>query len=336
LAIFNLLFYNFNYYLFYYIIMKKLNSLGKVIKDIHKNKINSSYFLYGDDIFMQDFFINEFKKVKKNADNFLYYLGYDQQDTIFNQLSNLSLFNNDKIIVIKNITRFSVKSKKELLDYLSKENSGNYIIFVKNNFDNKNKFIDSLMDKCINIDVRTPFDNKVKEWIRYITKKEEIKISNTEITDYINAYGSNISSIMNYIKIDFLSNHKNKTKKNRTFYLWHLQDAIGKKELIKSLDIYESLLSNGNSINLILIYLYRLYEYIYNSIDNYKQTYSNFAVNKIIQSRMNVYSSKYSINEIENIILKLKYFDFLSKTSSTNISNLNRCLIVNACKGYYE
>ena len=316
--------------------MKKINSLGKVIKDIHQNKINSSYFLYGNDIFMQDFFINEFKKIKKNADNFLYYLGYDQQDSIFNQLSNLSLFNNDKIIIIKNITRFSAKSKKELLDYLSKENSGNYIIFVKNNFDNKNKFIDSLMQKCINVDVRTPFDNKVKEWIRYITKKEEIQISDTEITDYINAYGSNISSIMNYIKIDFLSNHKNKTKKNRTFYLWHLQDAIGKKELVKSLDIYESLLSNGNSINLILIYLYRLYEYIYNSIDNYKQTYSNFAVNKIIQSRMNIYSSKYSINELENIILKLKYFDFLSKTSGANISNLNRCLIVNACKGYYE
>jgi DNA polymerase III delta subunit len=316
--------------------MKKLNSLGKVIKDIHKNKINSSYFLYGDDIFMQDFFINEFKKIKKNADNFLYYLGYDQQDYIFNQLSNLSLFNNEKIIIIKNITRFSAKSKKELLDYLSKENSGNYIIFVKNNFDNKNKFIESLMQKCITIDVRTPFDNKVKEWIRYITKKEEIPISDTEITDYINAYGSNISSIINYIKIDFLSNHKNQTQKNRTFYLWHLQDAIGKKELVKSLDIYESLLSNGNSINLILIYLYRLFEYIYNSIDNYKQIYSNFAVNKVIQSRMNTYSSKYSMNELENIILKLKSFDFLSKTSSANIPNLNRCLIANACKGYYE
>ena len=143
--------------------MKKLESLGKVIKDIHKEKFHPSYFLYGDDIFMQDFFINEFKKIKKNADKFLYYLGYDQQDSIFNQLSNLSLFNNEKIIIIKNINRFSSKSKKELLDYLEKENSGNYLIFVKNNFDNKNKFINSLMEKCISIDVRTPFDNKVKE-----------------------------------------------------------------------------------------------------------------------------------------------------------------------------
>ena len=42
------------------------------------------------------------------------------------------------------------------------------------------------------------------------------------------------------------------------------------------------------------------------------------------------------MNELENIILKLKSFDFLSKTSSANIPNLNRCLIANACKGYYE
>ena len=316
--------------------MKKLESLGKVIKDIHKEKFHPSYFLYGDDIFMQDFFINKFKKIKKNADSFLYYLGYDQQDSILNQLSNLSLFNNEKIIIIKNITRFSSKSKTELLDYLSKKQSDNYLIFVKNNFDNRNKFVDSLMKECINIDVRTPFDNKVKEWIKYITKKEKIKISDDEITHYINSYGTNISNIINYIKIDFLSNHGNNNQINRKFYLWHLQDSIGKKELTKSLDIYESLILNGNSINLILFYLYKLYESIYNSIDNYQQLYSNFAVNKIIQSRINIYSSKYSLNEIENIILKLKDYDFLSKTSSINISNLNRCLITNICKGYYE
>ena len=87
---------------------------------------------------------------------------------------------------------------------------------------------------------------------------------------------------------------------------------------------------------LILIYLYRLYEFIYNTLVHYKNISNNFAVNKIIQSRMNIYSLKYSTKEIENIILKLKEFDFLSKSSSINIVNLNRCLIANICKGYYE
>ena len=316
--------------------MKKLESLGKAIKDIHKNNIHNSYFLYGNDIFMQDFFINEFKKIKKDAECFLYYLGYDQQDSIFDELSNLSIFSNEKVIIIKNITRFSSKAKKELLDYLSDLNTNNYLIFVKNNFDNRNKFLDSIMNKSITIDVRTPFDNKVKEWVKYITKKEKIEISNNAINSYIDAYGTNISNIINYIKIDFLSKSDNGKQINRKFYVWHLQDALGKKDLVKSLDVYESLILNGNSINLILIYLFRLYEFIYNTITHYQNITNNFAVNKIIQSRMNIYSPKYSSKEIENIILKLKEFDFLSKSSSINIINLNRCLITNICRGYYD
>ena len=57
--------------------MRKLISLGQGIKDIHRKNIASSYFLYGNDIFMQDFFISEFKRVKKTAKSYLYYLGYD-------------------------------------------------------------------------------------------------------------------------------------------------------------------------------------------------------------------------------------------------------------------
>ena len=68
--------------------MNKLFSLGQAIKNIRNNNISSSYFLYGNDIFMQDFFIEEFKK-KININSYLYYLGYDQEENFFNELSNL-------------------------------------------------------------------------------------------------------------------------------------------------------------------------------------------------------------------------------------------------------
>ena len=315
--------------------MRKLISLGQGIKDIYRKNIASSYFLYGNDIFMQDFFISEFKRVKKTAKSYLYYLGYDEQNLIFDELSNISLFDTEKIIIIKNINKFSIKSKNYILEYLSKPNSNNYLILIKNNFDSRNKFVDSIIKKSTTIDVRTPFDNKVIEWIKYITKKKKIDINDSKIIDYVNAYGHNISNVMNYIEIDSLSVKKT-SESNRVFYLWHFQDSIGKKKLVESIDIYQSLLSNGTSINLILIYLFRLYEFIYNHINNNKIMTNNFAINKIIQSRINIYSKKYSIDEIENIILKLKELDFLSKNSNINNSNINRCLITNICKGYYE
>ena len=204
--------------------MNKLFSLGQAIKNIRNNNISNSYFLYGNDIFMQDFFIEEFKK-KIKANSYLYYLGYDQEEIIFNELSNLSLFDSKKIIIIKNINRLTVKSKKKLLEYLSNSKSDNYLILVKNNFDSRNKFIDSLIKESIPIDVRTPFESKMKEWINYIIKKEKFTIQDNKIIeDYIDAYGDNISNVINYIKIDSLSNNKSKNIYNRNYYLWHFQE----------------------------------------------------------------------------------------------------------------
>ena len=51
--------------------MKKLISLGKAVKDLHQKKISKSYFLCGNDIFMQDFFIKEFQKIKTDTKSYL-------------------------------------------------------------------------------------------------------------------------------------------------------------------------------------------------------------------------------------------------------------------------
>ena len=69
---------------------------------------------------------------------------------------------------------------------------------------------------------------------------------------------------------------------------------------------------------------------------NNKVFYSSFGMNKIIGSRINIYIKKYSKNEIENIIVKIKELDFLSKNSGSNTYNFMRCLIANICNGFYE
>ena len=318
--------------------MQKLLTLGQAVKKIHKHDFSSSYFLYGNDIFMQDFFINQFKKINTDYESYLYYLGYDQQETIFNELSNTSLFNSNKIIIIKNINKFSVKAKKELIDYINQTETNHHIILVKNNYDSRSKFIDSIIKNSVAIDVRTPFENQMLEWIKYFTKIEKINIGSNEIKNYIDSYGNNIGNVMNYIRIDFLSNSYSNIDSNRSYHLWHFQDSIAKKNLNKSLDIYESITINGNSINLILIYLFNLFHAIYLH-SYYKSNVSksyNFTINKIIQSRINTYSFKYTQNEIENIILEINTIDLQSKTVNINMKNRMLCLINNICTTYYD
>tara|TARA_B100000965_G_scaffold160326_1_gene133633 strand:- start:2956 stop:3915 length:960 start_codon:yes stop_codon:yes gene_type:complete len=318
--------------------MKKLISLGQAIKKIRQKDFSNSYFLYGNDIFMQDFFIKQFQSINSNFESYLYYIGYDQPETIFNELSNISLFGSNKIIIIKNINRFTPKAKKELIEHLTKSDINHHIILVKNNYDSRNKFVDSIIKNTTAIDVRTPFENQMAEWIKYFSKLEKIDIDMMEIKNYIDSYGSNIANVMNYIRIDFLSQSYSKTSSNRTYNLWNFQDSIAKKQISKSLDIYESITTNGNSLNLILIYLFNLYYsiYMHSYYNNDSSLNYNFTINKIIQSRIGMYSKKYSQTEIESIISEINTIDFLSKNQSINISNRILCLISNICTGYYD
>ena len=318
--------------------MKKLISLGQAIKKIRQKDFSNSYFLYGNDIFMQDFFIKQFQSINSNFESYLYYIGYDQPETIFNELSNMSLFGSNKIIIIKNINRFTPKAKKELIEHLTKSDINHHIILVKNNYDSRNKFVDSIIKNTTAIDVRTPFENQMAEWIKYFSKLEKIDIDMMEIKNYIDSYGSNIANVMNYIRIDFLSQSYSKTSSNRTYNLWNFQDSIAKKQISKSLDIYESITTNGNSLNLILIYLFNLYYsiYMHSYYNNDSSLNYNFTINKIIQSRIGMYSKKYSQTEIESIISEINTIDFLSKNQSINISNRILCLISNICTGYYD
>ena len=44
-------------------------------------------------------------------------------------------------------------------------------------FDSRNKFVESIIKNSVAIDVRTPFENKMTEWIKYFSQLE-IQISN--------------------------------------------------------------------------------------------------------------------------------------------------------------
>ena len=109
-------------------------------------------------------------------------------------------------------------------------------------------------------------------------------------------------------------------------------NSIGKKELVKSIDIYDSLIQNGNNVTLINIYMFSLFEAIYNYKSRFNESPFNFALNKIIKNRINNYALKFNIKEIERIILKINENDYLIKSTNLDIITLSKCMISNICK----
>ena len=87
-------------------------SVGKAIREINSNKISHSYFLSGNDYFLQNFFIKSLDKHCNNDYN-LHYLNFSEEsdiNTFFKEISSVSLFSDKNILIVRNIGKISKKS----------------------------------------------------------------------------------------------------------------------------------------------------------------------------------------------------------------------------------
>ena len=149
-------------------------SVGKAIREINSNKISHSYFLSGNDYFLQNFFIKRLT-LKLNDISSPKYLNFEEetdQKLLLNELENLSLFSNKGLYVIRNFNKISPNLKNTIIQYISKPNSDNIIIFVSDDFYSKNKFLTSIANQSFSVDTRTPFPNKIREWVNYYIKTQ--------------------------------------------------------------------------------------------------------------------------------------------------------------------
>ena len=83
-------------------------SVGKAIREVRK-KIDSIYFLSGNDYFLQNFFIKNLNSAY-NVQSKPRYFNFEEESDLkvfFEEVSLISLFSNKDIFVIRNISRIS-------------------------------------------------------------------------------------------------------------------------------------------------------------------------------------------------------------------------------------
>ena len=317
-------------------------SVGKAIREV-KKKVDNVYFLSGDDYFLQNFFIKSLKKIC-NDDYELSYLNFEEEsdrNIFFQEISSISLFSNKNILVIRNMAKISKINKDEILKYLINPNDDNIIIFVSDDFYSKNNFFKSVSSKSKMIDTRTPFPNKIKEWVRYYLNTNKISIDQSILDDIISSNNDEITTILNEIEKLYLVNECSQISYDENQHIsinqrnirpWHLIDSIGKKNNTLSIKNFEYLQYGGyQTVPLIIIF----YNFFNNMLMYKNNNHNIYSINKIISNNMTQYSNKYTDNEIINILVDLKNIDILIKSSTLNHNNLISNFIIKICQGYY-
>lgn len=322
------------------------HSIRSVIKKVSKEGAESSYFLLGDDYFLQSFFIEKIKENASSGVNVDYFYLNDQMDTefFFNSLNSMSLFDSKNIFIIKSFNKLSTSSQNALDEHFITANKNNILIFILDDFIIKNKFAKKISNSCTIINTQTPFNElKIKKWILYYFRNEAQEIEGHILDYFIKNYKNDISSIINEVEKYYLTTLSNKLKKkfNNSKYfskhikVWNLLDAIGEKNIKNSIDYYNNLYFNGYSLVPIIINLNNLFFELLCSYD-VKSKINYSILNKTLQNKFTVYKNKYSKSEINKIFLELRNCDILIKTSSINDKNIFTSIIFKICSGYYH
>ncbi len=326
---------------------KKITT-SQIIRRIRVGEISPVYTLFGGDPFLEDYFISELSNafIKESGSKVHFSLDQDSQDLILRELSSISLFEEKRIIIVREIKKLrNGGGRNELIQYIKSPNYSTVLVLISEDYDMKNSFIKQISDLSEFLDFRPPFKNEMKKWVHYILNKKHIQITESALDEYIQLYGDSIAHVINEVEKMSLvlgegqeindENISQLTGYDRIYNLWNLQDSLGKKDLESSLNIVVSLLNNGTKITGILVCIVFLYQQMLWKKMGRKYPVGYTGINKIITSRLNQYDQLYTNKELENLFQELRKLDVLSKSTSLKEVSLLHPIMVKICKGKY-
>ncbi|MDD3048978.1 MAG: DNA polymerase III subunit delta [Bacilli bacterium] len=255
------------------------------------------YVLYGEDKSLID---KELKKIITNnfKDDFENNIStYNMNDTSLNKIledANTMPFLSDKKIIICNDCYFLTGSKdnnteldtESLLKYIDNYNDSTILIFIVNNekLDERKKIVKTLKNKAVVKVFNKLNSNEMINYIKNIFLENNYQISERAILSLMDRINGNIEYAENEANKLMLYKMEDKkileedideiVRKIAVDNVFELVDAVSKKDINRTLDLYKQLLINNEEPIKVIAILGNQFRLIYQTKKLYKQGYT--------------------------------------------------------------
>lgn len=286
-----------------------------------------NYLFYGTEQYLIDLEIKKIiDKTKINQINIIKYdLDNDLFDNMLEECTTVSLFGDNKLIIVSNLfNKLEKDNEEKLLNYIN-NSSDNILIIVSDKLDERKKIVKEMKKICT-----------CKEFnhcdINTLTKKmfDDYKIDNQCIDLLIKRVGNNLNNLTNEInKIKLYKDQDktitkddiiNLTHKNIDLDVFKLIDYIIKKDKNKAVELYHELIKNGTEVLGIIIMLANQFRIMYQAKELILKGYTE----KDIANTINIHpyrvklalqnSRNYSSTVLLNYLEKLADLDIKIKS----------------------
>lgn len=285
--------------------------------------MSNIYLLYGENDYLISKKIEEIKNLYNNYDIVLYDMTIDNISFAIEDLSMNSLFGNDKIVICYNCvflnnTKSDIDHKIEYLSEYLKNASSNILILVTDTLDKRKKIVKDLLKENA-YEFKNLNDYELNSFITDYCKKNGFKINNDALMLFKTKLTNNLYIICSELDKLFLCCDKiiNKsdieviTSRMINSNIFDLINAIVRKDIDKSLELYDDLvLINEEEIKLIVT-LANQFRLIYQVKNMFKFGYSELDIAK----ELSVHPYRVKLANSVNISNEdnIKYLSKLSK-----------------------
>ncbi|MFA3782504.1 DNA polymerase III subunit delta [Melioribacteraceae bacterium 4301-Me] len=333
----------------------KIQSVNELPNCLTKKKLQPVFFFFGEDFYsidnavkmvleaVQPLIASEFDKEIISIEK-----GGKSLSEILDNAYTFPFGGKKRLIIIKNFEKTT--DKKLLINYLKQPPEFTILVIAyydkitdvsKEPFNTLNKF-------NFIFEAKKPDEDDLSIWIAEKAKENKITISNENAKMLIDIVGNDkfliemqLKKIYNFlnegdeITLEIIQNLASYTKE---FSIFDLQDALGKGDKLKALDIAYNLLDNGNEITYILAMLTKFIATVAQSTEMISQNVNDNEASKKIGVSwayyVNCKKAKYFLSDkhLLNASMALLEADAMVKTMSVDVKTIISMLISNMIK----
>jgi len=309
---------------------------NEFLNHVKKRTFENAYFFYGSEDYLMDDCTKRLidAVVEPETKDFnldIFYGSQVEDGQVIEAANAYPMLAESRVVVLKQLHKLSSGSMEALLTYLEKPAPTTKLLLISNQMNNRGKNVSKLKSRCCSIEFKPLYDNKVPRWITdYVTTRGyEI---DTQAALLMHAHvGSNLRSIVNELDKIFLNltdsrkiveaDVQNVVGVSRKFSVFNLNDAIGNKDIEKSLLILNKMLEGGESHTAILAMVSRHFENLLKvkgavSTGKGQNEISTLTgIPPFFVDKTKQMAKKYSLGEFDKIFDNLLATDLVLKTS---------------------
>ena len=307
-------------------------SAEKIISDWKKKKFKPVYWFEGEEDFYIDQLVNNAEKEilsdEEASFNLSVFYGKDANwADVVNACMKYPMFSDKQVVILKEAQQ--LKDIEKLEAYIDKPLSSTIFIVAhkEKKVDGRSKLAKLLKEKGEVLTTKKMYDNELPAWTQEFIEKKGYQPTQKAIHLLVDHIGNDLSRIANEVDkvILNLGNRKNITEDDieefvgisKEYNVFELQNAVGKKNMAKAMQIVQYFEGNSKAapIQLILPSLYSYFSKVFMLFGvqgDDKAVAAQTGINAWFLKDYKVTANVYGFEGVQSALLLMHYYNLRS------------------------